>query len=279
MEEEQFFVPDYGEDLQTEGEEGDESLTEGVEIVGEYVVLDELPEVEIVGEYIVVDELPEEELLVVDQVGETDEMPPMLFRDTRVVVRRSKKDRRKTGEIAPMSYLRYQDHAFEKACVAPSRVPTLVVLVPNQGLLVLQAPWDISTRPPSWDVWAEERAFVRTEGGTVLLLAFQGAASQVSHTVVCINSSQEAGKSRESIWQGGETGTGPVRSSPGFVAVTETESSCPDAAVYGVALEDPAGLAGSLQVADKLSVNSRRPSSRQAEGGNLAADQSQGFPF
>ena len=32
MEEEQFFVPDYGEDLQTEGGEGDESLTEGVEI-------------------------------------------------------------------------------------------------------------------------------------------------------------------------------------------------------------------------------------------------------
>ena len=99
MEEEQFFVPDYGEDLQTEGEEGDESLTEGVEIVGEYVVLDELREVEIVGEYIVVDELPEEELLVVDQVGETDEMPPMLFRDTRVVVRRSKKDRRKLVKL------------------------------------------------------------------------------------------------------------------------------------------------------------------------------------
>ena len=91
MEEEQFFVPDYGEDLQTEGEEGDESLTDGFEIVGEYVVVDEsLPdEVEIVGEYVVL------ELLVVDQVGETDEMPPMLFRDNRVVVRRSKKDRRK----------------------------------------------------------------------------------------------------------------------------------------------------------------------------------------
>ena len=51
------------------------------------------------GEYVVLDELPEEELLVVDQVGETDEMPPMLFRDNRVVVRRSKKDRRKLVKL------------------------------------------------------------------------------------------------------------------------------------------------------------------------------------
>ena len=42
------------------------------------------------GEYVVLDELPEELL-----VGETDEMPPMLFQDNRVVIRRSKKDRRK----------------------------------------------------------------------------------------------------------------------------------------------------------------------------------------
>ena len=189
MEEEQFFVPDYGEDLQTEGEEGDESLTDGVEIVGEYVVVDEsLPdEVEIVGEYVVLDKLPMEELLVVDQVGETDEMPPMLFRDNRVVVRRSK-DRLKLVRLLRCRTCRTRTTHLKKHVLRHHVCRRWWFLYPTKACWSCKR-HEIALHARHHGTFLPEaRAFIFTEGGPVLYLAVQGATHQVSNTVVHIDS-------------------------------------------------------------------------------------------
>ena len=81
----------------------------------------------------------------------------------------------KASETASMSHLPYKDNSSKEARITPSRMQTLVVPFPDQGLLLLSAPQNCSSHPPPWDISPEACAFIFTQGGSVLQVAIQGA--------------------------------------------------------------------------------------------------------